>query len=215
MVNPNIHEAWAQALVANAMDIAKAWDAVYTDGPNSRIKSAKSKIAKFNDLIAVNPALWQRVAELQREVDKHIALTAADLIRQYEIIATTDRRGMVSIRDVKTPCTVCGGRGKVQDDADCPVCSGTGVTSDQVVILADTDTYTPEQALVYEGAEQTKYGIKLVLASKKDAREALARHHGLFNDKLLLAKEGALPELPPLPEDPVEAARQYAEWVKQ
>lgn len=194
MVNPNIHEAWAQALVANAMDIAKAWDAVYTDGPNSRLKSAKSKIAKFNDLIAVNPALWQRVAELQREVDKHIALTAADLIRQYEIIATTDRRGMVDVVDVT-------------DDA--------GKVMYQAVRLTPTAEYTPEQALIYEGAKQTAHGIELLMSSKKDAREALARHHGLFNDKLLLAKEGALPELPPLPEDPVEAARQYAEWVKQ
>lgn len=209
----SIHEAWAQALVANVMDIAKAWDVVYPDGPNSRIKSAKRKVALFNETIAVNPALWIRVAELQRKVDEHIALTAADVIRQYEIIATADRRGMVSIRNVKRPCVACGGSGKT-GDAGCQYCNGTGATEDQAVVLADTDDYTPEQALVYEGAEQTKYGIKLHLASRKDAREALARHHGLFNDKLLLAKSGELPELPPLPDDPVEAARMYSEWVK-
>jgi hypothetical protein len=194
MTNPNIHEAWAQALVAKQMDVAAAWDVVYPDGPNSRLKSAKSKIARFNELIAVNPALWKRVADLQNKVDEHLALTAADVLKQYEIIATTDRRRMVSVVDV--------------------IAEGTGQVIGQRVQLAPTDSYSDAEALVYEGAEQTLHGIKLHMASKSDAREALARHHGLFNDKLLLAKTGELPDLPPLPDDPVEAARLYAEWVK-
>lgn len=215
MVNTNIHEAWAQALVANAMDIAKAWDVVYPDGPNSRIKSARSKIAKFNELIAPNPALWTRVAALQAKVDEQIAMTAADVINQWSVIANSDRRKMTSVVSMSVACPTCKGSGKARDtDDDCMDCDGTGVIDGQTVHIASTDTYGPAEILAFEGAEQTKHGIKIHAASKAEARMNLARHFGLFNDKLTLAKSGEPPELPPLPEDPVEAARQYAEWVK-
>lgn len=208
----NVHERWAQALVLNAMDIAKAWDVVYPDGPNSRLKSAKSKISKFNELIAPNPAVWARVVELQRKVDEKLSLSAADVIEHWATVATADRRKLVSVVDV--PCRACKGSGmdSVTED-DCECCGGEG-TLGQRVRIAATETYGPEEIAVYEGAEQTKTGIKLTMASKAAAWEALARHFGLFNDKLLLAKAGAPPELPPLPDDPLEAARLYAEWVK-
>lgn len=205
-------ERWAQALVKNCLDIVAAFNDVYPyDGvtPNGKVKSAKRKVAIFNEHWGNNQQLWMRVADLQKQVDTTTIATSEQLLQQWTVIANTDRRKLVQIVDVICRCVKYSTDGSA--DPECERCDGTGVRG-QTVELASTASYDDAAATVYEGAEMTKHGIKVHMASRSEARTQLARYHGLFADKL--APDLPPPDLPPLPDDPVEAARLYAEWVK-
>lgn len=209
MSDVNIFEKWAQCLVTCAMDVPKAWELVFADRQDmlKKFKSDKTREREFLARWGNNPGLWKRVAQLQQITDAAIAVKAADVVNYWTAVANGDRRKMVQIVDV--PCHDCEGKG-------CPKCGGVG-TAGQAVELAPTASYGPDEIAAYEGAEATKHGIKLITATKADAWDKLGRYFGMFNDKLLLERVGgdAVPELPPLPDDPQEAARIYAEWVKK
>lgn len=202
-------EAMAQALVKNLMDIPTAWKTVYPpDGTGSLCGKYKtpSKIKqKFAEIYGGDAQLWRRVAELQKIADQHTALETVDIVRFWENAALLDRREISQV--VAVPCE-CGGA------AGCVRCGGTGSLG-SVVAVTPTASYSPAAAAVYEGAEMTKYGVKVHTVSKQHAFEMLARHKGLLNEKLLLARQDALPpDVPALPDDPNEASRAYSEFVK-
>lgn len=60
---------------------------------------------------------------------------------------------------------------------ECPECCGDGYSR---VVLADTRKISPAAAALYAGAEQTKYGLKVVMHDKVAAMEKLFKHLGLY-----------------------------------
>ena len=62
---------------------------------------------------------------------------------------------------------------------DCPECGGDGA---EQVYFADTTELSPQAKLLYQGVEQTKFGIKINMADQSKVLENVARHLGMFKD---------------------------------
>lgn len=73
---------------------------------------------------------------------------------------------------------------------ECPECFGRGVES---VIVADTRKLSTKAAKLYAGAQQTKEGIKTLMADQGAARLALGRYLGMFTDKTQMSGPGGAP----------------------
>jgi phage terminase small subunit len=78
----------------------------------------------------------------------------------------------------------------------CPECSGNGVGT---VVTADTTQLKGSALLLYDGVEQTRGGLKIKLVDRSKALENVARHLGMFSEKLILKGE---------PENPLTALLQ-------
>lgn len=65
----------------------------------------------------------------------------------------------------------------------CGECFGEGVG---YTYAADTRHLTAEQRLLYAGVKQTKDGLEIKLHDQGRAMENVARHLGMFNDKLIV-----------------------------
>lgn len=72
----------------------------------------------------------------------------------------------------------------------CPKCFGQGFPHVQ---LADTRNLSPAARLLFDTAKETKYGIEIKIQDRSKALEHIARHLGMFNDKINL---GVDPESP-------------------
>lgn len=66
--------------------------------------------------------------------------------------------------------------------AHCPKCFGQGFPHVQ---LADTRNLSPAARLLFDTAKETKYGIEIKIQDRSKALEHIARHLGMFNDKIL------------------------------
>ena len=62
---------------------------------------------------------------------------------------------------------------------DCPECGGDGA---EQVYFADTTELSPQAKLLYQGVEQTKFGVKINMADQMKALDNVARHLGMFKD---------------------------------
>lgn len=67
--------------------------------------------------------------------------------------------------------------------AVCPKCFGQGFPHVQ---LADTRNLSPAARLLFDTAKETKYGIEIKIQDRSKALEHIARHLGMFNDKINL-----------------------------
>lgn len=82
--------------------------------------------------------------------------------------------------------TDAGGYGYIAvNDAhpDCPKCYGEGKVD---IYLSDTRCLSPQGQALYAGAKITKNGIEVMMHDQKAALDQVARHLGMFNDKLTL-----------------------------
>jgi phage terminase small subunit len=66
---------------------------------------------------------------------------------------------------------------------DCPECRGEGRGD---VFISDTDRLTGDAALLYAGAKEGKFGLEIKLHDQAAALVNVARHLGMFDDKLTL-----------------------------
>jgi phage terminase small subunit len=74
--------------------------------------------------------------------------------------------------------------------SECPKCSGQGFPHVQ---LADTRTLSPAARLLFDTAKETKYGIEVKIQDRAKALEHIARHLGMFNDKINLGVDPTNP----------------------
>lgn len=65
----------------------------------------------------------------------------------------------------------------------CPHCNGEG---HGMVFIGDTRHLSPGGKALYAGVKQTKFGIEIQMHDRTKALENIARHLGMFNDKLTL-----------------------------
>lgn len=66
---------------------------------------------------------------------------------------------------------------------DCPKCYGEGKMD---LYLADTRCLSQQGQALYAGVKQTKTGIEVMMHDQKAALDQVARHLGMFSDKLIL-----------------------------
>ena len=93
---------------------------------------------------------------------------------------------------------------------DCPECGGEGV---ERVVPRDSEKLSKGARLLYRGAQQTKDGIKVMMADKDKALEQIGRILGAFDDKLRVDLTGKVASLKLTTTDPKEAAEAYAKMV--
>lgn len=94
---------------------------------------------------------------------------------------------------------------------DCPECGGDGL---ERVVPRDSEKLSPGARLLYRGAQQTKDGIKVLIADKDKALENIGRILGAFDDKLRVDLEGKVAALKLTTSDPAAAAEAYAKMIK-
>lgn len=79
-----------------------------------------------------------------------------------------------------------GGYGFVrvaEPNPGCPKCFGEG---DIHVHLSDVRQLSAQERILFDGVKETKFGIEVKLLDREKALENVARHLGMFNDKLTL-----------------------------
>lgn len=73
---------------------------------------------------------------------------------------------------------------------DCPRCYGEGKTD---LYIGDTRNLSPQGQALFAGVKQTKAGIEVLMHDQKSALDQVARHLGMFNDKLTLKGDAENP----------------------
>ncbi|QDL39325.1 terminase small subunit [Rhodoferax sediminis] len=101
--------------------------------------------------------LQRTLSEFNNEREKHL--------NSGKPIEDWDEQGGIGYNPIKAPHT------------GCPECHGDGQAR---VVLGDTRTLSARALALYAGARQGKYGIEVLMHSKMDALEKLARHLGLY-----------------------------------
>ena len=120
---------------------------------------------------------------------KRLRIDADSVLYMWWQIANADYNELSSVKRVA--CGYCYGGADITDDSepsidptktpdiDCATCGGNG---EAYVYLADTTNLSPTAKLLYQGAENTKFGIKMNTANRMKALDNVARHLGMFKD---------------------------------
>jgi phage terminase small subunit len=171
-----------------------------------------------------NPEVEAAIAEAQTKRGEKAEFTAFDVFKRWATIATADPNELVQHRRApcrycngkdgayqwKTPREFAeaaavsteeqapsdaGGYGySVKDpiDPNCPECHGDGVG---YTVAADTRTLSPQARMLYAGVKQTKDGLEIKMHDQAKALENVARHLGMFQDKLTIEGKLSLEQL--------------------
>jgi phage terminase small subunit len=137
-----------------------------------------------------NAAIGAAIAEAMEKRSERTGVTADAVLARFWDIATADPNEIVSVRVGK--CNACyGGEGDTREpDTLCEVCGGEGVP---VVVIADTKSLKGSARRLYAGAKTTKFGVEVLLHDQTKALESVARHLGMFNDKLKISGDAENP----------------------
>ncbi len=137
-----------------------------------------------------NAAIGAAIAEAMEKRSERTGATADAVLARFWDIATADPNEIVSVRLGKCGSCYGGDSDAREPDTLCEVCGGEGVP---VVIIADTKSLKGAARKLYAGAKQTKFGIEVKLHDQMKALENVARHLGMFNDKLTLKGDAENP----------------------
>lgn len=127
------------------------------------------------------------------ERKKRLFITQDQVVTMWWQIANADYNELSSVRRVA--CGYCYGDNITMGDdddtreidpsrepnPDCGICRGEGSPH---VYIADTSKLSPSAKLLYQGAKETKFGIEVMTADRMKALDNVARHLGMFTDKL-------------------------------
>lgn len=137
----------------------------------------------------IEKAVDQAIADRR----KRLRIDADTVLWKWWQIANADYNELSSVRRVA--CGFCHGCNVVlndkedgpaidprkEPDPDCEVCKGEG---SPFVYIADTSKLSPEAKMLYQGAKETKFGIEVMTADRMKALDNVARHLGMFTDKV-------------------------------
>lgn len=137
-------------------------------------------------LILRSPKVAAAIEAAKTKRSEKVNITAEMVLERLWAIATADPQALMQLRRAK--CPECGG----SDTAQCPVCRGEGTIPDPW--FADTRE-VPEQARrLFAGVKVTKEGIEVKTHDQMRALEMVARHLGMFTDKVDVNVTGTLVE---------------------
>lgn len=74
-----------------------------------------------------------------------------------------------------------------EPNPNCPECGGIG---QERAYFADTTKLSEKARLAYQGVKEGKFGVELLTADRMKALDNIARHLGMFNDKLQMEQMG-------------------------
>jgi phage terminase small subunit len=141
----------------------------------------------------VNAARLLRNAQVAAEIElrkkrraEQTEVRAEAVLQRLWAIATADPREIISV--VTDPCPECwddGGQHHAPNAA-CPRCLGRGCSR---VIVSDLKKLSDPALALLARVKQTRHGVEVELHDQMAALEKVARHLGMFNDKLTLAGE--------------------------
>lgn len=94
---------------------------------------------------------------------------------------------------------------------ECPKCRGEGHGD---VFITDTGLLGPRERKLYKGTRITKNGVEVLMHDQQEARVNMAKALGMLTEKLKIVDPEKPTEFPALPNDPTEASRVYAAWLK-
>lgn len=135
------------------------------------------------------PYIEQAVDKAIADRRKRLRIDADTVLWKWWQIANADYNELSSVKRVA--CGYCYGGVNITDDSepsidptkapdeDCSTCGGDG---EAYVYMADTTNLSPAAKLLYQGAENTKFGIKINAADRMKALDNVARHLGMFKD---------------------------------
>lgn len=161
--------------------------------PNYASQQAHRLLNDERVLSAITDAIAER--------KKRLFITQDQVVTMWWQIANADYNELSSVRRVA--CGYCYGDNITMgddDDAreidpsrdpnpDCGICKGEGAPH---VYIADTSKLSPSAKLLYQGAKETKFGIEIQTADRMKALDNVARHLGMFKDKVEhTGKDGA------------------------
>ena len=144
------------------------------------------------------------------ERKKRLFITQDQVVTMWWQIANADYNELSSVRRVA--CGYCYGDNITMgddDDAreidpsrepnpDCGICKGEGSPH---VHIADTEKLSPAAKLLYQGAKETKFGIEIQTADRMKALDNVARHLGMFTDKVEVSGGMAISTISDLMDD--------------
>ena len=137
-----------------------------------------------------NVAIGAAIAEAMEKRSERTGVTADAVLARFWDIATADPNEIVSVRVGKCGGCYGGESDKQHPDARCEVCGGAGISR---VVIADTKSLRGAALRLYAGAKRTKFGIEVQLHDQTKALESVARHLGMFNDKLKISGDAENP----------------------
>lgn len=110
-----------------------------------------------------------------------------------------DRAVADATKASKTPPTLDGGLGFVrtaEPHQDCPKCSGEGIGQTHA---HDTRKLTGAARLIYDGVKETREGFEIKMLDPAKALENVARHLGMFTDRVdHTSSDGSMSPKPPI-----------------
>lgn len=91
---------------------------------------------------------------------------------------------------------------------DCPHCEGEGIPE---TWFADTRKLSPGAAALFDGVKQTQNGIEIKTLSREKALENVARHLGMFTDRIdHTSSDGSM-----TPQPAIDASKLSTETLKE
>jgi len=162
------------AIMVRAKDIAHIWWDIATCDVNELIQNVHCACRYCYGID--HDYQWKTPREF-REAFK---------IACYDLFTDADLRATAlagCINDERLPSDVGGYGYCVTEDPDpaCPECAGIGI---EYVRMADTRNLSPAARMLYDGVEVTSNGKKIKIASREAALERLAKHLGMFANKV-------------------------------
>lgn len=112
---------------------------------------------------------------------------------QWADVAEFEQACLVAAMEDRPAPTDYGGYGfdkTIRPHPKCPQCKGEGFGQVQV---SDTRDLSPQARMLYAGVKQTINGIEIKMADQDKALENVARHLGMFKDKLELSGDDKAP----------------------
>lgn len=126
------------------------------------------------------PMIASAIQEAMDKRSKKTEITAEMVLREYAKIGFSNITDYLSVEDKLVT---------IDRDSE-----GRPITElAQVVNIFDTDMIKPDKMRAVAEIKQTKEGIALKLHDKKGALDSIARHLGMFNDKVEMSGAGGGP----------------------
>ncbi len=160
---------------------------------NAAAAYRRAGYAALGNAAEVNAARLLRNAQVAAEIErrkKHRAeraeIRAEAVLQRLWAIATADPREIINV--VTDPCPECWVDGEKHHapNGACPRCWGRGSSR---VFISDLKKLSDPALALLARVKQTRHGVEVELHDQMAALEKVARHLGMFNDKLTLKGE--------------------------